>query len=125
MRRRKAIGGRQLCATATDGMELGVLDPQVHANYGSQLLIRCINYTTNHNCHALAISFDASGKGAYVRWEAMVDVVGRWMCVGVRGGKMIDTNNGGQMGHPSLFPRHVHCKSMALLLPKYELIVLY
>eukprot|EP00579_Thalassiosira_antarctica_P032183 CAMPEP_0202000288 /NCGR_PEP_ID=MMETSP0905-20130828/6665_1 /ASSEMBLY_ACC=CAM_ASM_000554 /TAXON_ID=420261 /ORGANISM="Thalassiosira antarctica, Strain CCMP982" /LENGTH=49 /DNA_ID= /DNA_START= /DNA_END= /DNA_ORIENTATION= len=31
-----------------------------------------------------------SGKGAYGRWWAMVDVVGRWMRVGVRGGWKMD-----------------------------------
>ena len=57
-------------------MELEVLDPCNHDNYGSQPLVRGINDTENHNCHGLAYRFDASGKGVYGRWRAMVDIVG-------------------------------------------------
>ena len=51
----------------------------------------------------LACHFNASGKGNYGPWGAMVDVVGRWMRVGgCRIWKMED-NNGGRTGHPDEF----------------------
>ena len=66
---------------------------QEYGNYGPQPLIWCVDYMIDHNCHALAIRFYASGKEAYGRWGGIVDLVGRWMRVGGRDGwKMEDDN---------------------------------
>ena len=51
-------------AAAAD-MELGVLDPRSHWNYGSQPFIMSITNIENHNSNALAFRFDPSGKGVY------------------------------------------------------------
>ena len=48
--------------------------------------------------------FDASGKGTYGLCGDMVDVVGRWMHGGGQGGYKMEADDGGRMGHPSLFP---------------------
>ena len=63
----------------------------------------CVFYIENHNSNALASCFDASGKGAYGQWQAMVDVVGRWIRVGVRGGWKMEDDDEGQTGHPDKF----------------------
>ena len=55
----------------------------------------------NQRSGTLASRFDASGKGAYNSWGVMVDVVGRWMRVGGRGGWKMEDDNVGGMGHPT------------------------
>ena len=57
----------------------------------------------NPNSRTPATRFDASGKWAYGRWGAMVDVVGRWMRVGGRGGCKMERADGGRTGHPAEF----------------------
>ena len=84
-------------------MELEVLDPWEHENYGSQPLRSCIDHTENHNSPAPAFRFDTGGKGAYGQWWDMVDVVGRWMRVGGRGRWKMEDDDGGQGGHPTEF----------------------
>ena len=86
MRSWNAIRERGLCDAAAYDMELEVLDPRSHWNYGSLSLNGCINDIENHNSNASAYRFDAGGKGAYDRWWAMVDVIGRWMRAGGLGG---------------------------------------
>ena len=76
----------------------------------------CINDMENHNSNALAFQFDARGKGVYGGWRAVVDIVVRWIRVGVQGRWKMEAGDGGQMGHPSLFPS-CSLQNMDLLLP--------
>ena len=57
----------------------------------------------NHNSNTLVSQVDVSGKVCYGRWWAMVDVVGRWMGIDGRGGCMMESEDGGQTGHPAEF----------------------
>ena len=51
-----------------------------------------------------ALRFDPSINRAYGQWWAMVDVVGRWMCVGGRGrGYKMEADDGEQTGHSTKF----------------------
>ena len=76
-----------------------MLDPRSCWNCGSQPFIVCINDIENYNSNKLEFRFDASGKGAYDRWGAMVDVVGRWMRAGAgaggQGGWKMEADDGG------------------------------
>ena len=65
--------------------------------------MRCNDPIISQRSGNPASNFDASGKGAYGRWWAMVDVVGRWMRVGGRGGCKMEANDGGRTGHPDEF----------------------
>ena len=80
-----------------------MLDPREYENYGSQPLRSCINHTMNHNSQTPVFRFDASSKGAYDQWWAMVDVIGMWMHNGGRGRYKMEHNDVGQTGHPNEF----------------------
>ena len=97
-----------LSAAATNDMEFEVLDPFRYGNCGSQPFIGCIDDIENPNSRTGAFRFDASGKGAYCRLWAMVDVVGRWMRVGGRGGCKMEDDDGGRTGHPCHVPDAKH-----------------
>ena len=83
--------------------ELELLDPCCYWNYGSQTLIGCIDDIENHNYRTPEYRFDASGKGAFGRWRAMVDVIRRWMHAVGRGGCKMEDGDGGRMGNPAEF----------------------